>query len=354
MTAPRPAAAQSDQAPVQDPLLDIRDLRTYFYTDEGVVRAVDGVSMAIGRRETLGVVGESGCGKSVMAFSAMRLIPSPPGKIEGGEILFYRDTEKQPVDLTTLNPTGTEIRNIRGNDIAMIFQEPMTSLSPVHTVGNQIIEAIVLHQKVNKKEARHRAIEMLRKVRLPKPSRQIDAFPFELSGGMRQRVMIAMALSCNPSLLIADEPTTALDVTVQAQILDLMQQLQDEMGMSIMLITHDLGVVAKMAGHVAVMYMGKVVEYADVRTILKVPKHPYTQGLLHSIPRIGRKDRLEPIVGSVPDPTEVPVGCAFAPRCPHAMDRCREEPLLREVGPDHNVSCWHVAGNGTGGESKND
>jgi len=354
MTALRPAETQTDQALSRDPLLEIRDLRTYFHTDEGVVRAVDGVSMAIGRGETLGVVGESGCGKSVMAFSTLRLIPSPPGKIEGGEILFHRDRDTAPVDLTTLNPTGSEIRNLRGNDIAMIFQEPMTSLSPVHTVGNQIIEAIVLHQKVNKKEARQRAIEMLRKVRLPKPSRQIDAFPYELSGGMRQRVMIAMALSCNPSLLIADEPTTALDVTVQAQILDLMQQLQDEMGMSIMLITHDLGVIAKMASHVAVMYMGKVVEYADVRTILRTPKHPYTQGLLQSIPRIGRKDRLEPIRGSVPDPTEVPVGCSFAPRCPHAMDRCREDPILREVAPDHQVSCWMEADGATGGESEND
>ena len=267
------------------PLLDIRNLKTYFYTDDGVVRAVDGVSLSIGQSETLGVVGESGCGKSITAFSTMRLIPSPPGKIEEGEILFQQSEGKDPVDLTQLNATGAQMRGIRGNDIAMIFQEPMTSLSPVHTIGNQISEAIELHQDVAKAEARKRVIEALRKVRLPNPERQVDAYPHELSGGMRQRAMIAMALSCNPALLIADEPTTALDVTVQAQILDLMRQLQEEVGMSIMLITHDLGVVASMADHVAVMYLGKVVEYSDVRTIFKNPKHPYTQGLLKSIPQ---------------------------------------------------------------------
>lgn len=333
-----------DPSVSSDPLLEIKNLKTYFYTDEGVVRAVDGVSMSIGRRETLGVVGESGCGKSITAFSTMRLIPSPPGKIEEGEILFHHTKDSKPIDLTTLKATGPEIRNIRGNDIAMIFQEPMTSLSPVHTVGNQIIEAIKLHQKVDKKEARNRAIEMLRKVRLPKPSRQVDAYPHELSGGMRQRAMIAMALSCNPSLLIADEPTTALDVTVQAQILELMKQLQDELGMSIMLITHDLGVVAKMSNHVAVMYMGKIVEYSDSRSILKNPKHPYTQGLLKSIPKIGQKERLVPIKGSVPDPSEVPVGCSFAPRCPYAMAKCLEEPTLKAVSPGHTVSCWLAEG----------
>ncbi|MFT5365945.1 MAG: peptide/nickel transport system ATP-binding protein [Candidatus Latescibacterota bacterium] len=322
------------------PLLDIQNLKTYFYTDDGVVRAVDGVSLSIDPGKTLGVVGESGCGKSITAFSTMRLIPTPPGKIEDGKILFRKDPSADPVDLTQLNPKGAQMRSIRGNDIAMIFQEPMTSLSPVHTIGNQIGEAIMLHQKVNKKEARERSIEALNKVRLARPDRQVDAYPHELSGGMRQRAMIAMALSCNPSLLIADEPTTALDVTVQAQILDLMQQLQDEIGMAIMLITHDLGVVAHMADHVAVMYLGKVIEYSDVRTIFKKPRHPYTKGLLNSLPKIGQKQRLEPIEGSIPDPFEIPSGCTFAPRCPHATDQCRETPQLLEVEPGHQVSCW--------------
>ena len=322
------------------PLLDIRDLKTYFYTDDGVVRAVDGVSLSIAPQKTLGLVGESGCGKSITAFSTMRLIPSPPGKIEHGQILFHKDPESDPIDLTQLNPTGTQMRDIRGNDIAMIFQEPMTSLSPVHTVGNQIAEAIRLHQNADKKEARERAIDALNKVRLPRPDRQVDAYPHELSGGMRQRAMIAMALSCNPSLLIADEPTTALDVTVQAQILDLMRHLQSDIGMAIMLITHDLGVVASMADYVAVMYLGKIVEYADTRTVFKNPRHPYTMGLLNSIPQVGQKRRLVPIEGTIPDPFEIPQGCAFAPRCPHVMDKCREEPQLLEIESGHRVSCW--------------
>ena len=322
------------------PLLDIRDLKTYFHIDDGVVRAVDGVSLSIAPQKTLGVVGESGCGKSITAFSTMRLIPSPPGKIEHGQILFHKDPESDPIDLTQLNPKGTQMRDIRGNDIAMIFQEPMTSLSPVHTVGNQIAEAIMLHQNADKKEARERAIDALNKVRLPRPDRQVDAYPHELSGGMRQRAMIAMALSCNPSLLIADEPTTALDVTVQAQILDLMRHLQSDIGMAIMLITHDLGVVASMADYVAVMYLGKIVEYADTRTVFKNPRHPYTMGLLNSIPQVGQKRRLVPIEGTIPDPFEIPQGCAFAPRCPHAMDKCREEPQLLEIESGHRVSCW--------------
>ncbi|MDE2800184.1 MAG: ABC transporter ATP-binding protein [Gemmatimonadota bacterium] len=321
-------------------LLDIRDLKTYFHTDDGVVRAVDGVSLSIAPQKTLGVVGESGCGKSITAFSTMRLIPSPPGKIEHGQILFHKNLESDPIDLTQLNPKGTQMRDIRGNDIAMIFQEPMTSLSPVHTVGNQIAEAIRLHQNADKKEARERAIDALNKVRLPRPDRQVDAYPHELSGGMRQRAMIAMALSCNPSLLIADEPTTALDVTVQAQILDLMRHLQSDIGMAIMLITHDLGVVASMADYVAVMYLGKIVEYADTRTVFKNPRHPYTRGLLNSIPQVGQKRRLVPIEGTIPDPFEIPQGCAFAPRCPHAMDKCREEPQLLEIESGHRVSCW--------------
>ena len=322
------------------PLLDIRDLKTYFYTDDGIVRAVDGVSLSIAPQKTLGLVGESGCGKSITAFSTMRLIPSPPGKIEHGQILFHKDPESDPIDLTQLNPKSTQMRDIRGNDIAMIFQEPMTSLSPVHTVGNQISEAIRLHQNTDKKEARERAIDALNKVRLPRPDRQVDAYPHELSGGMRQRAMIAMALSCNPSLLIADEPTTALDVTVQAQILDLMRHLQSDIGMAIMLITHDLGVVASMADYVAVMYLGKIVEYADTRTVFKNPRHPYTRGLLNSIPQVGQKRRLVPIEGTIPDPFEIPQGCAFAPRCPHAMDKCREEPQLLEIESGHRVSCW--------------
>ena len=321
-------------------LLDIRDLKTYFHTDDGVVRAVDGVSLSIAPQKTLGVVGESGCGKSITAFSTMRLIPSPPGKIEHGQILFHKNLESDPIDLTQLNPKGTQMRDIRGNDIAMIFQEPMTSLSPVHTVGNQISEAIMLHQNADKKEARERAIDALNKVRLPRPDRQVDAYPHELSGGMRQRAMIAMALSCNPSLLIADEPTTALDVTVQAQILDLMRHLQSDIGMAIMLITHDLGVVASMADYVAVMYLGKIVEYSDTRTVFKNPRHPYTRGLLNSIPQVGQKRRLVPIEGTIPDPFEIPRGCAFAPRCPHAMDKCREEPQLLEIESGHRVSCW--------------
>ena len=322
------------------PLLDIRDLKTYFHTDDGVVRAVDGVSLSIAPEKTLGLVGESGCGKSITAFSTMRLIPSPPGKIEHGQILFHKDPESDPIDLTQLNPKGTQMRDIRGNDIAMIFQEPMTSLSPVHTVGNQIAEAIMLHQNADKKEARERAIDALNKVRLPRPDRQVDAYPHELSGGMRQRAMIAMALSCNPSLLIADEPTTALDVTVQAQILDLMRHLQSDIGMAIMLITHDLGVVASMADYVAVMYLGKIVEYSDTHTVFKNPRHPYTKGLLNSIPQVGQKRRLVPIEGTIPDPFEIPQGCAFAPRCPHAMDKCREEPQLLEIESGHRVSCW--------------
>ncbi len=323
------------------PLLRIKNLKTYFYTDDGIVKAVDGVSLTIGSRQTLGLVGESGCGKSITAFSIIQLISSPPGKIENGEILLYQNgNQSTPIDLIQLDPKGDAIRDIRGNDIAMIFQEPMTSLSPVHTVGNQIGEAIILHQNVDKNEARVRTIEVLRKVRLPDPESIVDSYPHELSGGMRQRAMIAMALSCNPRLLIADEPTTALDVTVQAQILDLMQQLKEEGEMSIMLITHDLGVVARMADFVAVMYLGKIVEYGDVRTILKNPKHPYTQGLLKSIPQLGRKERLIPIEGSVPDPYESILGCSFAPRCPHAMEKCHQPPPLEEIKPGHLVSCW--------------
>ncbi len=325
------------------PLVEVKDLRTYFFTEEGVVKAVDGVSFAIEPEQTLGVVGESGCGKSVTALSIMGLVPMPPGKIVGGQVIFHRDG--QPIELTKLNPKGREYRSIRGKEIAMIFQEPMTSLNPVFTIGYQIMEAIMLHQKVSKKEARQKAIEMLRQVGIPEPEQRVDEYPHQLSGGMRQRAMIAMALSCNPSLLIADEPTTALDVTIQAQVLDLMRDLQKSFHAAIMLITHDLGVVAEMCEEVVVMYLGKVVEHAKVRPIFHEPKHPYTQGLLKSIPSLAtKKKRLEPIKGVVPDPLHAPPGCPFHPRCPHAMDICRREaPPLREVEPEHEVACWLYA-----------
>ncbi|MCS7216746.1 MAG: ABC transporter ATP-binding protein [Candidatus Bipolaricaulota bacterium] len=325
------------------PLLQVQDLKTYFYTEDGVVKAVDGVSFAIEPQQTLGVVGESGCGKSVTALSIMGLVPMPPGRIVGGHIYLYKDGNT--VDLTTLPPKGKEYRAIRGKEIAMIFQEPMTSLNPVFTIGYQIMEAIMLHQKVSKKEARRKAIEMLRQVGIPEPEQRVDEYPHQLSGGMRQRAMIAMALSCNPSLLIADEPTTALDVTIQAQVLDLMRDLQRRFKMAIMFITHNLGVVAEMCQEVVVMYLGKVVEHALVRPLFHEPKHPYTQGLLNSIPSLAtKKKRLEPIKGVVPDPLDAPPGCPFHPRCPHAMEVCtREMPPLREVAPRHEAACWLYA-----------
>ncbi|MGQ9477811.1 MAG: ABC transporter ATP-binding protein [Candidatus Bipolaricaulia bacterium] len=321
-------------------LIELKNLKTYFYTEDGVVRAVDGVSFSIARQKTLGVVGESGCGKSVTGLSILALIPMPPGKIVEGEILYYRNGSV--VDITKLNPKGKEIRSIRGNEIAMIFQEPMTSLNPVYTIGNQIMEAIILHQKVKKREARERAIEMLAKVGIPSPEQRVDEYPHQLSGGMRQRAMIAMALSCNPSLLIADEPTTALDVTIQAQILDLVRGLQEKFQMAMMWITHNLGVVAELADDMVVMYMGKLVEQSDVRRVFHDPKHPYTQGLMHSIPSLAkRKERLEPIKGVVPDPYDLPPGCVFAPRCPHVMEICeKEEPPFFEVAEGHWAKCW--------------
>jgi oligopeptide/dipeptide ABC transporter ATP-binding protein len=321
-------------------LIELRDLKTYFYTEDGVVKAVDGVSFSIERQRTLGVVGESGCGKSVTALSIMGLVPQPPGKIVGGSIVYWRNG--QPIELTKLDPKGKEYRSIRGNEIAMIFQEPMTSLNPVYTIGNQIMEAIMLHQRVGKREARARAIEMLRAVGIPSPEQRVDEYPHQLSGGMRQRAMIAMALSCNPHLLIADEPTTALDVTIQAQILDLIRKLQREFHMALMMITHNLGVIAEMADDVVIMYMGKVVEEAPVRQIYRTPTHPYTIGLMESIPALTRKkERLKPIKGMVPDPYNLPNGCPFEPRCPEAMEICREQmPPLREIRPQHRVACW--------------
>ena len=315
-------------------LVEVKNLKTYFHTEDGVVPSVDGVSLHIGRGETLGVVGESGCGKSVTSLSIMRLIPIPPGQIAGGEIIF------EGQDL--LKKSEAEMRKIRGNDISMIFQEPMTSLNPVYTCGDQIAEAIELHQGLNKKEAMAKAVEMLRLVGIPSPERRVHEYPHQLSGGMRQRVMIAMALSCNPKLLIADEPTTALDVTIQAQILELMKKLKRELGMAIMLITHDLGVIAEMAERVIVMYAGKVVEEADVTSLFRKPLHPYTEGLLRSIPRLDDgKERLHVIEGVVPNPLRMPAGCRFNPRCPYAKEICRaKEPPLAEAGPGRQVACW--------------
>jgi oligopeptide/dipeptide ABC transporter, ATP-binding protein, C-terminal domain len=333
------AGHRSQAQTADDVLIEIRNLRTHFYTDRGIVRAVDGVDLVIRRNRTIGIVGESGCGKSIMALSIMGLVPRPPAKITG-EILFHRK-DGTVVDLVKLDPKGKEIRAIRGAEIAMIFQEPMTSLNPVYTIGNQIMEAIRLHQKVDKKEARERAIEMLRLVGIPAPEKRVDEYPHQLSGGMRQRAMIAMALSCNPSLLIADEPTTALDVTIQAQILELMERLQEEFEMAIMMITHDLGVVAGMADEVAVMYLGQIVEHSDVRSVFKSRYHPYTEGLMGSIPVLGsRVERLTPIQGMVPDPRWMPEGCRFADRCPKRMPVCDQPPPVLEPDPGHFARCW--------------
>jgi oligopeptide/dipeptide ABC transporter ATP-binding protein len=323
------------------PLIDVIDLRTCFRTEESVVRAVDGVSFSIAKEKTLGVVGESGCGKSVTALSIMGLIPSPPGRIESGQILFRADAEA--IDLAKLDPRGRAIRSIRGNQIAMIFQEPMSSLNPVFTVGMQIIESITLHQHLSRKEAREKAIDMLRAVGISSPEQRVEDYPHQLSGGMRQRVMIAMALSCHPSLLIADEPTTALDVTIQAQVLDLMNDLRAQFHMAIMFITHDLGVIAQMVDGVAVMYLGKIVEAAPVTELFDHPGHPYTRGLMKSIPSLTmtKKDRLIPIKGVVPELSEIQEGCGFEPRCPHAMKICKGQiPSLKEVAPGHTVACW--------------
>jgi len=315
-------------------LLEIEDLQTYFYTDIGVARAVDGVSFSIERGETLGVVGESGCGKSVTALSIMGLIPKPPGKIVGGGIHFGGR------DLTKIKEK--EMRSIRGNSISMIFQEPMTSLNPVYTVGNQIVEGILVHQDLHPRDARELAIDMLKKVGIPAAESRVDEYPHQMSGGMRQRVMIAMALASEPTLLIADEPTTALDVTIQAQILDLINGLQGELGMSVLLITHDLAVVAETCDRVVVMYAGKVVEHADVHTLFNTPAHPYTGALFRSLPDItGRKDVLETIPGMVPSAFEFPEGCRFRARCNYATTICEEEPPLVEISAGHRVACHH-------------
>jgi peptide/nickel transport system ATP-binding protein len=321
-----------------DRLLDVKNLKTYFFTDEGVVRAVDGVDLYIDKGETLGVVGESGCGKSVTALSIMKLIPQPPGRIVEGEI-NYNGT-----NLVTLPPN--RMRKIRGKEISMIFQEPMTSLNPVFTVGEQIAEAIRLHEGLGRREAMAKTVDMLKLVHIPNAERRVKEYPHQLSGGMRQRIMIAMALSCNPNLLIADEPTTALDVTIQAQILDLLNELKSKLRMAVLLITHDMGVIAETAQRVVVMYAAKVAEEAPVGELFKEPLHPYTQGLLRSIPRIDlaatTRQRLETIPGTVPTLRgDIAPGCRFAPRCPFVKSVCTEkDPVLKEVKPGHKVSCW--------------
>lgn len=321
-------------------LIEVQDLKTHFRTEDGIATAVDGVTWSLERGKTLALVGESGCGKSVTALSIMRLVPDPPGRIVGGKVLF------EGKDLLALSEP--EMRRIRGNRIAMIFQEPMSSLNPVYTVGYQIVEAVELHQNLRGKAAWDVAVESLRAVGIPAPEKRVHDYPHQLSGGMRQRVMIAMALSCNPSLLIADEPTTALDVTIQAQILALLRKLQMERNMGVVLITHDLGVVAEVADEVCVMYASKIVERADIHELFANPLHPYTQGLFRSIPRLGHlKDRLDVIPGNVPNPLRFPPGCKFHPRCPIGSEtlQCRkEDPPLQEVKPGHWVACWKAEG----------
>ena len=325
------------------PILSIKQLKTYFRQDEGVVRAVDGVSFDVYPGKTLGIVGESGCGKSVTARSILRIVDQG-GRIEGGEIWLRRENgsgQVDEIDLTKLKEEGEEIRSIRGGEIALIFQEPMTSFSAFHTVGNQIIEAIRLHNPMSHKEARERAIELLRLVGIPRPERRIDEYSFQLSGGLRQRVMIAMALSSDPKVLIADEPTTALDVTTQAQILELLVKLQEEKGLSIILITHDMGVIAETCDRVAVMYAGRVVETGPVQQVIHCPAHPYTIGLMGSIPSMDEdREHLQQIDGAMPRLNAMPTGCAFNPRCPQVFDRCRaEKPELIDVGATR-AACW--------------
>ncbi|HOJ88611.1 MAG TPA: ABC transporter ATP-binding protein [Pseudothermotoga sp.] len=318
---------------MKEPILSVRNLRTYFYTEDGIVKAVDGVDFDVFQGETLGIVGESGCGKSVTSLSILRILDEK-GRIVEGSIVFDN------VDLTKISEES--MRKIRGKDIAMIFQEPMVALNPVFTIGEQIVEAIVLHQKVDETTAKKMAVDLLRKVGIPEPEKRVDEYPHELSGGMRQRAMIAMALSCKPKILIADEPTTALDVTIQAQIMELMKQLQREYGMAIILITHDMGVIAENADRVVVMYAGKAVEYTDVKTLFNDPKHPYTWGLLHAIPRLDiEQTRLYNIPGIVPNPLKFPTGCKFHPRCEFAEEKCKsEEPELKEVVNGHLVRCF--------------
>ena len=320
-------------------LVDVKDLAVYFHIEQGIVKAVDGVNFQIEKGKSLGVVGESGCGKTITALSLMLLHPQPEGQIDRGNIYFYSDDE-EPIDIAKLGIHSKQIRKRRGNDIAMIFQEPMMSLNPVHSIGQQLIETIRLHQKVDMKRAKDMAIEALRRVKISAPEQRINEYPFQLSGGMRQRVMIAIALSCNPKLLIADEPTTALDVTIEAEILDLIVELKKELGMSLMMITHDLGVIGEVTDDVVVMYVGKIVEKANTKKLFEEPLHPYTKALFKSRPEIRTEGRLSSIKGSVPNPYMLPKGCSFEPRCEVAMDICKQK------APDffnlngHYVSCW--------------
>ena len=339
-----PITDEMSESMSENTLLELNDLNGHFFTDEGLVKAVDGVSFALERGKTLCIVGESGSGKSISARAILQLVRRP-GRIVGGSIVYYQSEnggKGKRVEITSLDPNGYQIRNIRGNEIAMIFQEPMSSFSTSYTVGNQIAEAIRLHNDVSKAEARNRAIELLRRVGIPRPEQRIDEYPFRLSGGMLQRCMIAMALSCNPKLLIADEPTTALDVTTQAQILDLLQELKESYGMGLLFITHDLGVVAEIADDVAVMYLGNVVEYADVDTIFNAPKHPYTRALLRSLPMIeAQRTELHPIEGMVPSPFERPTGCPFHTRCEERMAGLCDTvaPETTAIHPKHHVRC---------------
>jgi len=325
-------------------LVDVKDLAVYFHIEQGIVKAVDGVNFQIEKGKSLGVVGESGCGKTITALSLMLLHPQPEGQIERGNIYFYSDDE-EPIDIAKLGIHSKQIRKRRGNDIAMIFQEPMMSLNPVHSIGQQLIETIRLHQKVDMKRAKDMAIEALRRVKISAPEQRINEYPFQLSGGMRQRVMIAIALSCNPKLLIADEPTTALDVTIEAEILDLIVELKKELGMSLMMITHDLGVIGEVTDDVVVMYVGKIVEKANTKKLFEEPLHPYTKALFKSRPEIRTEGRLSSIKGSVPNPYMLPKGCSFEPRCEVAMDICKQK------APDffnlngHYVSCWKYSEN---------
>ena len=320
-------------------LVDVRDLAVYFHIEQGIVKAVDGVSFKIEKGKSLGVVGESGCGKTITALSLLLLHPQPEGQIEKGNIFFYPDGENR-IDIAKLGIHSKQIRKRRGNDIAMIFQEPMMSLNPVHSIGQQIMESIRLHQKVNKRRAKEIAVEALRRVRISAPEQRMNEYPFQLSGGMRQRVMIAIALSCNPKLLIADEPTTALDVTIEAEILNLIKDLQRELGMALMMITHDLGVIGEVTDDVVVMYVGKIVEKANTRKLFEEPLHPYTKALFKSRPEIRTEGRLSSIKGSVPNPYLLPEGCSFEPRCEVAMDICKKKvPGFFDLG-EHLVSCW--------------
>lgn len=323
-------------SPVESAILKVEDLTTEFHTQEGILRAVDGVSLKVKKGRVLGLVGESGCGKTVTALSVMRLIPEPPGKIVAGRVLFNDQ------DLLTL--PESQMRPFRGKRLAMVFQEPMTSLNPVFTIGNQIGEMLRLHLSMSRSEAQDRTVELLNLVGIPVPEQRVKEYPHQLSGGMRQRVMIAMAISCSPDVIFADEPTTALDVTIQAQILALLEELRERMGLALVLISHDLGMIAEVAHEVAIMYAGRIVESATTEELFSNPLHPYTQGLLASLPRFdrggARRGRLSAIPGSVPKLSELPVGCKFEPRCGFAFDRCMEEPLLEELSPGHWVRCW--------------